>query len=68
MGEQLSVDRIDSNKGYVRENMQLIALSLNSAKRHYKEVPTWAVNKLLRKLERCVEDRFSDPAGASIPS
>lgn len=61
VGERLSIDRIRPDLGYVPGNIQLIALSLNVAKGNRKEVPQWAVNRLLRKLERVVRDRLSEP-------
>jgi hypothetical protein len=61
VGERLSIDRIDPGRGYVAGNMRLIAMSLNTAKGTNKEVPQWAINKLLRKLERTVNDKLSRP-------
>jgi len=65
VGEKLSVDRIDSSLGYVEGNMQLMALSLNSAKGAGPRVPQSAVHMLLRKLERVKDDCLSLVPGAT---
>jgi hypothetical protein len=59
IGEFLTVDRIDSSKGYVHGNMQLMAGSLNSSKGQARRVPQSAVNGLIRKMRRVANDRFS---------
>jgi hypothetical protein len=64
VGDKLSIDRIDPKKGYVVGNMQLLALSLNIAKGTKPMVPQAAINRLLRKLTRVVEDNFSSHNGA----
>lgn len=64
VGEVLSVDCINSRRGYVPGNVQLIALSLNTAKQHERRVPQHALNALLRKLEHVAEDRLSFETGA----
>lgn len=55
LGEELTVDRIDSSRGYVRGNCQLLARSLNRAKWWDSVVPDWAIDALRRQwreLER----------------
>lgn len=59
VGDQLTVDRIDSSKGYVRGNMQLLAASLNSAKGQQPRVPVGAIRALERKMRRCANDKLS---------
>jgi hypothetical protein len=64
VGEKLSIDRIDPQKGYIDGNMQLLTMSLNSAKGMGDHVPQVAINRLLRKLTRVVDDNFSNNSGA----
>jgi hypothetical protein len=52
IGDSLSIDRIDSNRGYVEGNMQIIALSLNIAKKKAGRVPPYAIKRLMRAIER----------------
>jgi hypothetical protein len=59
VGEELHVDRIDAHLGYVEGNMQLLCGSLNIAKGAESKVPRRAINRVLRKLERVTEDRWS---------
>ena len=59
IGEKLTVDRIDSTKGYVRGNMQLLAASLNSAKGRLDRVPMSAMRSIERKMRRCAHDKLS---------
>lgn len=59
VGEMLTVDRIDSTKGYIRGNMQLMAASLNSAKGQSRTVPGAAIQRLIRRMRRVAHDRFS---------
>ena len=61
VNERLSIDRIDPTLGYTQGNMRLMALSLNVAKGTRREVPQWAINRLLRRLDRVVNDRLSKP-------
>lgn len=65
VGQKLTVDRIDSTKGYVDGNMQLLASDLNSAKGVSMEVPWRSVHLILRRLERVVDDRLSRVPGAT---
>jgi hypothetical protein len=64
VGDKLSVDRINPRRGYVKGNMQLMALSLNRAKAAQMTVPKTATNQLLRKLSHVTEDCFSTHTGA----
>lgn len=49
IGERLEVDRIDSRRGYVRGNMQVIAARLNRAKQtHGDDLPRHVVDDLVR--------------------
>ena len=64
-GQKLSVDRIDSAKGYVPGNMQLLALDLNVAKRDGTHIPQAVIHMILTKLERTKDDRLSDVPGAT---
>jgi hypothetical protein len=64
-GQRLTVDRLDSTKGYVEGNMQLIAGDLNSSKGIRDEVPQHAIHILLSKLNRVKDDRFSIVPGAT---
>lgn len=64
VGEVLSVDCINSRRGYVPGNVQLIALSLNTEKADQRRVPIRALNALLSKLEHVTEDRLSSETGA----
>jgi hypothetical protein len=66
VGEKLSIDRIDSTMGYVPGNTQLMAESLNRAKGRQDSVPRYALNRLLRRLARVVEDKLSNSEGAVI--
>jgi len=59
IGRRLSVDRIDSTRGYVEGNMQLMADDLNSAKGNRMEVPASAINWLLYRMEHTVHDCHS---------
>lgn len=59
IGDKLSVDRIDSFKGYEENNMRIISLKLNIAKGARKEVPSDAIGKVLYFLERVTEDKLS---------
>ena len=61
VNERLSIDRIDPTLGYTQGNMRLIAMSLNTAKGTRRDVPQWAINRLLRRLDRVVNDRLSKP-------
>lgn len=63
IGQTLEVDRIDSTKGYVEGNMQLLTAYLNQAKGTAKNVPRWAINSILRRLDKVVNDRFSKVPG-----
>jgi hypothetical protein len=65
VGERLSIDRIDPNKGYTEGNMQLLALSLNKAKGNSSTVPARAVTALLKRLSFTVDDKLSDFPGAT---
>ncbi len=67
VGEKLSIDRINPYGGYTIGNMRLLALSLNVAKGNRRTVPQSAINKLLRKLDRVVNDRLSRNDGATTP-
>lgn len=58
IGDKLSIDRIDSNRGYVKGNMQIIALSLNVAKKRAGHVPRSAINRLLRMVERVAVNKL----------
>ncbi len=64
IGRRLEVDRIDSTRGYVEGNMQLLADDLNSAKGARDEVPQRAINWLLDRLEHTVNDSLSAIPGA----
>jgi hypothetical protein len=55
IGETLTVDRIDSSRGYMPDNVRLLSSSLNSAKRDYARIPTQSIKRLERKLQRVVE-------------
>ena len=48
VGDALTVDRIDSDRGYVVGNMQLLSRRLNRAKWRDLTVPVWAVERALR--------------------
>lgn len=61
MGEQLSVDRINSFLGYVPGNCQIIAESLNQAKGRASNVPQSAINRLLRRAARVKPGRHTVP-------
>ena len=65
VGERLSVDRINPERGYVPGNVQLIAMCLNEEKRTYRRVPQAAVNALLRKLERVTDDDLTSISAAA---
>ena len=65
VGERLSVDRINPNRGYVPGNVQLLAMSLNAEKNSQRQVPRRALDALLRKLEHVTEDILSSPEGAA---
>lgn len=56
-GYSLSVDRIDSTRGYVRGNCQLMAKPLNTAKGPRDTVPQSAINRVMRRVERRVNSR-----------
>ena len=59
LGCILTVDRIDSRKGYVRGNMQLMADRLNSAKSSNRRVPQSAVRRLRMEYQKVAHDRLS---------
>lgn len=59
IGDTLSVDRINSNTGYVVDNMRLISLRLNISKGIQRECSQAAINQLLKRLVRVVKDRRS---------
>lgn len=63
LGDQLSVDRICSNQGYVEGNVRLLALSLNTAKGALDEVPQSAIRWLMGRWEGVARDRLSKPRG-----
>lgn len=65
VGQRLTVDRIDSRKGYVEGNMQLMAGDLNSAKGVSERVPHSAIHRLLAKLQHTKDDRLSLVPGAT---
>lgn len=48
IGDQLTVDRIDSDRGYVRGNMQLLSRRLNRMKSRDRHVQPWEIKRLLR--------------------
>jgi hypothetical protein len=48
IGQRLTVDRIDSGRGYVTGNMALLASRLNRMKGRLPKVPWWEVDRLLR--------------------
>lgn len=58
-GDRLSVDRINPRLGYVRSNIRVIALSLNVAKGVGAGVPERAIQRLVRRMLRVKEDRWS---------
>jgi len=66
VGDQLSVDRIDSTLGYVAGNMRLLALSLNVAKGAGDRVPQEAINKLLWRLDRVKDAAKDKTTGVAI--
>lgn len=61
MGQVLTVDRIDPRKGYMRGNMQLLSMCLNSAKGASLKVPRAAVKRLRRRMVRYANDSLSAP-------
>lgn len=65
VGDQLSVDRIDSAVGYVQGNMRLLTMSLNRAKGVQDAVPEGAIQRLLRRLERVRASRLTSSRGRS---
>jgi hypothetical protein len=56
VGERLSVDRIDPALGYVRRNMRLLTLTLNSERKGDRPPPQRTINELLWRLNRVSED------------
>ena len=66
IGEKLTIDRIDSALGYVPGNTQLMAGTLNSAKGCRAAVPRRAINRLLHRLSRVIEDKLGSKDGAVI--
>lgn len=59
IGTQLSVDRVDNTKGYIKGNVRLIAACLNSAKGSRRDVPPVAVKRLMERHERVRHDELS---------
>jgi hypothetical protein len=47
IGDQLTVDRLDSGRGYVVGNLQLLSRKLNRAKWREARPPQWEVERLL---------------------
>lgn len=64
IGEKLSVDRINPQRGYVPGNVQLLAMSLNEEKNNQRRAPRRKVNELLRRLQHVTEDILSSRKGA----
>ena len=58
MGEHLTVDRIDSSLGYVKDNCQLMARALNLAKGAGAEVPLRSVQRLLNRALRFITSTY----------
>lgn len=58
--DELSVDRIDVSVGYVEGNCQLMAYSLNRAKGIHERVPSGAIIKLIRKVQRTVRSKHDE--------
>lgn len=65
VGLTLTVDRLNSQLGYVEGNMQLLASDLNSAKGAETHVPQSAIHRLISRLDQTKNDRFSLVPGAT---
>lgn len=57
LGDNLSVDRIDPDLGYIKGNCQLMATSLNLAKGRGDRVPASAIKALLTRRERATRSK-----------
>lgn len=55
IGQRLEVDRIDSARGYVPGNMQLLAARLNHSKHTYEAPSMWAIESI-ESAVRAAED------------
>lgn len=56
--DQLSIDRIDGNKGYSIDNIQVIHKGKNSAKYHAVDKPARAVSS--SEVENCAQETTND--------
>lgn len=65
VGCSLTVDRLNSQLGYVEGNMQLLASDLNSAKGAGWHVPQSAIHRLISRLDQTKNDRLSLVPGAT---
>ena len=68
IGEELTIDRVDSTRGYCQGNMRLLARSLNQAKSVGLKVPGRALNRLLRRLERLRNDKWTPSTAQTLRS
>ena len=65
IGDKLSVDRINSCRGYVPGNVQLLSMVINNDKKESRRPPQQSINNVLRRLEGVTDDILSPPTGAA---